>query len=460
MLILAHNETCVPNGQGRLAHRGVEMDGVLWGLQTALVAGVTAGAFWCARGLFGMEVSVRWKRGVLAAGCVVLTAATLWQRSQAMYSRGYLLVCILVCCLMGRFCFDGSADKIAAVFSVYFETFCCLEIGLCGAAAALWPQMNPNQLFQRGLGWERILLEFTAGALLAALAAVLFCRREKLGTAFLFFGRTWMLIPLLEHVFLILCDRVLAEGQREEGIRYGAWVLILSPFLALIFVLLGLYRKYAVMYRQMETQNELYLSKYEKDFRDLMERERIYHDMKNHLIVLKKYMDEGNMAKAEEYVAKLMAVVDSSDSEEKIGHPVLDYLVHEKRRAAQRKGIQVTEEVENLQSVFEGLDAGELADWCAILGNLWDNAIEGCVRAQTAGRITFSVKRAGNVAAVRISNTSRRSVDVKDLSTEKPEKKRHGIGMRSIRYAVDKYYGSMECSCRNGIFEVSVVMFL
>ncbi len=433
---------------------------VLWGLQALIAAAETAGAFWCVKGLFGIGVSVRWKRIVLAAGWGAMTAAVLWQRSQVLYNGWQLLFCIAGCSLIGLFCFEGAKDRIAAVFFLYFETLCCLEIGLCTAAAALWPGMEPYRTFQSGLTWQRTVLQLAAGMLLGTMAGALFCRRERLRNAFVFFRGIWILIPVLEQICLILCGRVLEEGSREAGIRYGAWILLASPFLAVIVVLLGLYRKYEALYRQMGVQNELYLAKYEKDFCDLMERERIYHDMKNHLIVLKKYMEEGDMARAEEYADKLMAVVASSDSEEKIGHPVLDYLIHEKRRAALQRGIHVTEELEDLQSMFEGLDAGELADWCAILGNLWDNALEGCARAQVPGRIDFTVKRAGNMASVRIRNTSRRNLDVKELSTEKTEKKRHGIGMRSVRYAVDKYYGSMECSCRNGIFEVSVVMFL
>lgn len=243
-----------------------------------------------------------------------------------------------------------------------------------------------------------------------------------------------------------------------ETILWG--MLLFCPFLIIIFILLTLYRKYAALYRQLEGQNELYLAKYQKDFQDLMERERIYHDMKNHLIVLKKYMEEGRQDQAYTYIDRLAATVTAADREEKIGHPILDYLIYEKRRKAAEKDILVREELENLQFMFEGMEAGVLADWCAILGNLWDNAIEGCTRTEEQGWIDFTVKKAGNMVSLKIRNSCRPDVDTRVLDTEKEEKRKHGIGMRSIRYTVDKYYGSIECNCRNGVFEASVVMFL
>ena len=77
-----------------------------------------------------------------------------------------------------------------------------------------------------------------------------------------------------------------------------------------------------------------------------------------------------------------------------------------------------------------------------------------------SGWIRFIVAVKGNGVRIAMSNSCRKGLDVRKLWTEKPEKKGHGIGMRSIEYVVEKYDGNIQYSCEDNIFEVFITLFM
>ena len=109
---------------------------------------------------------------------------------------------------------------------------------------------------------------------------------------------------------------------------------------------------------------------------------------------------------------------------------------------------------------FPGLDTEGLMDWCVLLGNLWDNALEGCNRVEGKKWIQFSVKREGQAISVKMENSCLANLDVKHLLTMKADRSMHGIGLKNIRYVVNKYDGVMEYGCKDGVFSTQIIIIL
>ena len=97
-----------------------------------------------------------------------------------------------------------------------------------------------------------------------------------------------------------------------------------------------------------------------------------------------------------------------------------------------------------------------------LLGNLFDNAIEGCAGVEPGGRkIFFDILFEQNQLFIGIKNTTDKQPKFKNglPITDKADTSNHGIGLKNITEVVQKYNGIMRASCENGIYETDIVLF-
>ncbi|MGN0475524.1 MAG: hypothetical protein ACI4IJ_10580, partial [Acutalibacteraceae bacterium] len=96
------------------------------------------------------------------------------------------------------------------------------------------------------------------------------------------------------------------------------------------------------------------------------------HDMKNHLLVLMSYINEGKTDTAKEYISGIINKLNKVYSYIYVGNSLMNYIINDKLSAAYENGIDVKAEIENLS-----FDYMESIDFSALLGNILDNAITG-----------------------------------------------------------------------------------
>ena len=81
-------------------------------------------------------------------------------------------------------------------------------------------------------------------------------------------------------------------------------------------------------------------------------------------------------------------------------------------------------------------------DWCTILANLLDNAIEACEKVpEEERRIDFYLVQKDSIIILKISNPYSRGIQAEGdrLRSRKRNKALHGIGLESVRNSVEKY---------------------
>ncbi len=80
---------------------------------------------------------------------------------------------------------------------------------------------------------------------------------------------------------------------------------------------------------------------------------------------------------------------------------------------------------------------------------LLDNAVEAAAQTDTKRVVTLSAKKAGNFYYICISNPTLNDIDGSaDISTSKPESSGYGLGLKSVRKAIEKCGGTLELSCK------------
>lgn len=180
---------------------------------------------------------------------------------------------------------------------------------------------------------------------------------------------------------------------------------------------------------------------------------KIRHDMKNNLTVLSLLLENGDYDRMKTYLSELDASVSSTDTGLRSGNSIADAIIFDKKRKAEEAGCTLL-----LAGTFTytGMSA---VDTCAILGNLFDNAIDAAAQMPPEKRqIYLRFSKTENYFVICESNSCRKLLisDNNILSTSKNDKKNHGFGLLNLKEAVARYNGETKITCepdKNELYE-------
>lgn len=178
----------------------------------------------------------------------------------------------------------------------------------------------------------------------------------------------------------------------------------------------------------------------------------IRHDIKNHLSAVAMLIDEGDTEGARKYLSEISAELDEVKPPVKTGSSVLDALLFRKVADCKAMGIEVCIE---FTSDFSELRISNY-DLCGIFGNILDNAKEACEKLRSDRKINLIVRTQRDMICIFCEN---RYTNINEnLSTQKPDKSSHGMGLGRVRRIAEKYGGTMEISAENGVFAISILL--
>ncbi len=181
--------------------------------------------------------------------------------------------------------------------------------------------------------------------------------------------------------------------------------------------------------------------------------DRKCHDLKHQIAAL-RVAPEGQR---EEYIRELEETVETFERLYKTGNDTLDVLLAEKQPICAKDSISLT-----VLADASALGNVRPLDLYALFGNALDNAIEAARQVpQPDGRvICLNITRRGSMTSVDLENSCARAASFRDglPMTTKGDTERHGYGVKSIRYLVEKYGGVMELSQEEGRFSLNILL--
>ena len=168
----------------------------------------------------------------------------------------------------------------------------------------------------------------------------------------------------------------------------GMIILLAALFLLIYFI------HDSVRIRLIQQREEQQLQKlqvqyqyYEERLKDEQRVRGIYHDMKNHLLVLQAQLkeigntgDKGKRQEAEEMIEKIQNQISDYEDYVQTGNAFLDVILRDKSRKAKEERIDLHTEIDFSKGNF--IDALDIS---TIFGNALDNAIEACEKVELAG---------------------------------------------------------------------------
>ena len=179
-----------------------------------------------------------------------------------------------------------------------------------------------------------------------------------------------------------------------------------------------------------------------------------YHDLKHQIAVLRQ---EKNLDKKEAYLDEMEQSIKDYEFMFKTGNGVFDTLLTGVALKCSRRNITFT-------CVADGtlLNQIYVMDLCTIFGNALDNAMEYVVQIEDPEKrlIHVTVSKMEEFVLIRIENYLQDDVkfDGELPATTKSDKAYHGFGLKSIKYSVEKYHGTMEVKTEEHWFTINILI--
>lgn len=265
---------------------------------------------------------------------------------------------------------------------------------------------------------------------------------------------------ILSAIFLIafVISFLAAFSILNLGKAADLTLFISSGILSAIFMIIFVYTKNLLYLREQEQRDKVQIAQLQQQYDyyqdKLKDEERIrsiYHDMKNHLLVL-----EGTQATDEtrKMAQELRSQIADYENYIHTGNDFLDIIIRDKAEKAREKHIDFSAFID-----FGGIDFIELLDISTLFGNGIDNAIEASEKLPEEQRVILV--KAGKVqdfVSILIENNCVPEEPKNGRRTAKPDKFLHGFGISNMKKAAEKYDGTCTTAQKNGKFTLKILI--
>lgn len=207
--------------------------------------------------------------------------------------------------------------------------------------------------------------------------------------------------------------------------------------------------------RELAIEQQKYLMNvyYENIDEKYINAQRIMHDIKRHIDMVRNYFADGDSKNANKYLDTIDENIRSIGRAFRFRNRILNLIINEKYITCKSKEIEFDVKVQDI----EKLTISDY-DMTTILSNLLDNAIEACeeIDVQENRKIELHIHEYNEFLIISVKNpvgSFNNKMD-KFITTKKGHL---GIGLVNVEDTVKKYDGNFKIEHNNKIFWVKIV---
>lgn len=250
-------------------------------------------------------------------------------------------------------------------------------------------------------------------------------------------------IPIISVISLCaLMKAALINNDISPYILTGMICIILANIMTYyFFTVMNKEYENTIKAKLLEQQNDALKKSIADKDAFVKEMKAVRHDIKNQLLTIMQYADEGKNNDIKEYVnvltnnylPNILNYINTNNA-------AFDAVINSKIAVCNQKNIFM--EVNIKQDTNISIPPVEIA---VLFGNLLDNAIDAA-KDTNEKRITLDIQKNASYLIIFVSNSIKSSVlkDNKNLETSKPDKELHGIGIKSIKNIIEKHNGMIQ----------------
>ena len=228
--------------------------------------------------------------------------------------------------------------------------------------------------------------------------------------------------------------------------------------IGLLFAIALIYIKNYIYLKEKEQKDQFMIETLKRQFEYYQDKQKdeeriqsIYHDMKNHLLVLE---GKESTPETKKMAKKLHKQIEDYEDYIHTGNDFLDIIIKDKVKLAKEKNIDLTVMID-----FSDIDTIEALDISTIFGNGIDNAIEAVEKLPEEKRvILIKAGKINDFISIVMENNYDEKAVSKNNKTTKKDTFLHGFGISNIRNATEKYGGTCTITKDKGKFVLKVLI--
>ncbi|RDU24464.1 sensor histidine kinase [Anaerosacchariphilus polymeriproducens] len=307
---------------------------------------------------------------------------------------------------------------------------------------------------------QYISLPIAVLARIVSLIGVLLLKRFKhIRNEFRFSAKYWLalcIIPVssIYLIFILLLTSDLGNMKIVFGLIF---IMVIDLFAFYLYDVLNHYYK-EKMEKVLLGERNVYYAERILSMKDSVQSVRkLQHDWKNHLIELGILIQQNEKEKALDYLEKVNGAIYAVKSFVNTGNMDVDGILNYKLQEAYNQGIHIDFQT----NIPEEINISPF-DCAIILGNLLDNAIEAAkasvIKKFIKGRLSFNK---GSLF-ILLENSYAGNIQCKndEIITTKSNKENHGLGLKNVKTAVEKYSGTLDLFYNASVFRVEIILYL
>ena len=262
-------------------------------------------------------------------------------------------------------------------------------------------------------------------------------------------------------IYFLVCAFLWLSGNRQllqmaeplRGVLLWGGALLETLLFLIIEGTLYFYKK-GYEFQTEQFRRDLMEHQYEEIKGVYMDMRGWRHDYHNHMQVMKAQLALGNLEEIQEYLNALEKELDHVDTLVKSGNLMTDAILNSKLTLARRQKIRI-----NCNAKIPERISVEDVDLCVILGNLMDNALEACKQIAEENRF-LRIYMKVNKSQLYLSNqnSAKEDPDFNEQNYITKKRGNHGLGMKRVQTAVEKYQGYLNLANEPGIFAAEVTI--
>lgn len=265
--------------------------------------------------------------------------------------------------------------------------------------------------------------------------------------------KIWHSISLVSALFLIVFSIFCVVYTMKNDIK--AWYSLLFVATVLIYfsvlwVIFGMIR-YMIKESKVELieKNMKYLhERLEVEKENELLAKTIRHDFRHHNQNIAAMLRRAEVNEALHYIDRYNVSLEVALYKKFCPNVTVNAILSSFYNKAQINGISVSVSADTQEDT-----AVSDMDFVAILSNLLENAVNGCMECGTHGKITVNLRTVSDKTVIVCSNPCKPG-----LIIENGMIKQKGIGMESMLKAAKKYNGDISYSIKNGILTLCVIL--
>ena len=275
------------------------------------------------------------------------------------------------------------------------------------------------------------------------------------------FWKTAWLLPCSATVIVLLLTGNIRSGVIKNNALMARILLLVCMFLISHLILLFIRNlQEQIMEQERNKAMENLLKIQRKQSEELQtrikENRRARHDFRQHRAVIRDLVSRGDLDSLKNYLEKYEQQFPDSSDQLYCGNLALNAVLSYYADQAKQYSIPITLKIE----LPEKLPIPE-TDFCVLIGNLLENALEAC-KAQVSDpfiRVLIQQNQMSSITVAVDNSSFYRPVwdGQKLLSSKHPG---NGIGTESVRYIAKRCKGDARFEWKDGVFYASVMLNL